>query len=102
MNLIPVTTPEVLERCYPVLRELRETLTFQEFLSIHDAAKDRDDYTLIGAFEGDRCIAVMGYRILFDYVHGKHLCIGVDRKDSQRFYETNGWSARAVAYKKTL
>lgn len=129
-----------LEQCYPILKELRENLTFQDFISIYEAAKENDHYTFIGAFDDERLIAVMGYRILFDYVHGKHvyiddlvttvsyrskgigakllkyaeavakelnckglrLCTGVDRKDSQRFYENHHWNARAIAYKKSL
>lgn len=140
MQITEIKTPEGLEQCYPILKELRDTLTFQEFISIYEAAKQHDDYTLVGAFEGSQCVSVMGYRILFDFVHGKHLyiddlvttashrskgigakllafaeehakelrckglrlCTGVDRKDSQRFYENNGWKARAFAYKKQL
>lgn len=140
VHITEIKTSEGLERCYPVLKELREELSFQDFISTYEAAKQHDGYTFVGAFEGSQCIAVMGYRILFDYVHGKHLyiddlvttashrskgigarflayaeerakeqrckglrlCTGVDRKDSQRFYENNGWNARALAYKKQL
>ena len=65
---------------------LRETLTFEKFISIHEAASSRDDYTLVAAFEGDHCVALMGYRILFDYVHCKHLYIDdIVTTASQRF-----------------
>jgi len=140
LEILELKTPEALERAFPVLRELREGLSFEDFTFLHDQAKAHDDYRLVGVFEAGHCIAVMGYRILFDFVHGKHLyiddlvvtaehrssglgakllqhaeglaketqckglrlCTGVDRKDSQRFYENNGWVARAVAYKKVL
>ncbi len=133
-----IAGPEELRQGFEVLRELRAHLTLPEFHEICGAAMAKDDYRLIGAFENNECLAVMGYRILFDFVHGKHvyiddlvvtahrrskgiglellryaekiakdlrckglrLCTGVDRKDAQRFYERNGWKARAVAYKK--
>ncbi len=115
-------------------------MSFQDFISIYEAAKAHDSYTFVGAFDENNIVAVMGYRVLFDYVHGKHiyiddlvttascrskgvgaklleyaesvakelqckglrLCTGIDRKDSQRFYDRNNWKARAIAYKKTL
>ena len=33
---------------------------------------------------------------------GLRLCTGVDHRDAQRFYERNGWSPRALAFKKAL
>lgn len=70
-----LTSPNELEEGYGVLRELRTTLTFQQFHNLYDAAKRADEYTLLGAFQDGRCVAVMGYRVLFDFVHGKHLYV---------------------------
>lgn len=76
MDLVEIRTAEGLERSYPIMKELRESLSFEDFVSIYEQAKSRDEYRLVGAFEaGGQCVAVMGYRVLYDYVHGKHLYI---------------------------
>ena len=128
------------EAVFPVIQELRPHLTFAEYTSLLTEAQKQDDYEIVATFDGDKCVAAMGFRVLYDFVHGKHLyiddlvvtegcrskgigaeflkyaervavekkckglrlCTGVDRKDSQRFYERNEWNARAIAYKKTL
>lgn len=140
MNIKKCETHADFEAVFPVIRELRPHLTFQEYTSLMMEAKIRDDYEIVAIFQGPKCIAAMGFRILFDFVHGKHLyiddlvvaegcrskgigaellkyaervaiekkckglrlCTGVDRKDSQRFYERNNWNARAIAYKKVV
>lgn len=140
MKIVEVRSGSALKTCFPVLRELRTHLDFAQFSKLYLAARKSDDYRLVGMFADKQCVALMGYRILFDFVHGKHvyiddlivtrmrrsqglgaillkhaeeiavekrcsglrLCTGIDRKDSQRFYERNGWSAKAFAYKKPL
>jgi len=140
MEIVEVKTQEALEKCFPVLKELREDLTFQNYTYLYEEAKSHDDYRLVAVFENHQCIALMGYRILFDFVHGKHLyiddlvvtaskrssgiggrllefaeqdaerlsckglrlCTGIDRKNSQHFYERSGWLAKAITYKKKL
>lgn len=66
---------EELQRAFEVMRELRTELTSPEFHETFEAAKAADGYRLIGAFEGGDCAAVMGYRILSDFVHGKHVYV---------------------------
>ncbi|MBI3556163.1 MAG: GNAT family N-acetyltransferase [Deltaproteobacteria bacterium] len=140
MKIIKAENHRDFEAIFPVIRELRPNLTFHEYTDLMMNAKLRDDYDIVAVFDGPKCIAAMGYRILYDFVHGKHLyiddlvvtescrskgigaellryaeqvavekkckglrlCTGVDRKDSQRFYERNNWNARAIAYKKTI
>lgn len=60
---------------YPVIRELRPHLTFEDFVTLHAQTKARDEYQLVGLLQNNQYMAVMGYRILFDFVHGKHLYI---------------------------
>ena len=64
-----------LDTGYAILKELRVELTREKFLEIYREAHRRDDYTLVGGFDRDALVGVMGYRILYDYVHGKHLYI---------------------------
>ena len=75
MEILEIKTLEQLELCYPVLKELRTELSFKDFTSLYEEAKKRDSYKLVGIFKNSRCIAVMGYRLLFDFVHGKHLYV---------------------------
>jgi GNAT superfamily N-acetyltransferase len=125
---------------FPVLHELRPHLRFGDFFRIYKAARKADGYTIVASFEGDECAAVMGYRVLTDCVHGRHLYIddlvttgrhrgkglgsallkyaairgralrcktlrlstGTENKDGMRFYEREGWTLRAVTFKKPL
>jgi GNAT superfamily N-acetyltransferase len=63
------------EAVFPVILELRPGLTFDDYSSLIAEAKKRDEYEIVAIFEGPKCIAAMGFRILFDFVHGKHLYI---------------------------
>lgn len=121
----------------PLMRELRPALGEESFLRLYKEAKMRDDYKLVGLVQADFCVALMGYRILFDFVHGKHLyiddlvvekdlrgqglgkrlldhalaeaareecqglrlCTGIENQAATKFYEREGWQARAVAFK---
>lgn len=60
---------------FPLMKELRTHLTFDEFVKLYDAAQKADGYTLVSVFEENQCVALMGYRILHDFVHGKHLYV---------------------------
>ncbi len=74
-RIVELRSPDQLKAGYPVLAELRIGLSARDFLSLYRKSRAADGYTLAGAFDGKRCVAVMGYRILHDYVHGKHLYI---------------------------
>jgi ribosomal protein S18 acetylase RimI-like enzyme len=75
MQIQELKTAEDREVGYCLLRQLRTELSFSEFNELRSEANLRDHYTLIGAFEDNQCLGVMGYRILFDFVHGKHLYV---------------------------
>lgn len=64
-----------LERCYPVIKELRPQLTYEEYLSIYDDSHKADGYEIVAIEANNQILAVMGYRFLSDYVRGKHLYI---------------------------
>jgi len=96
MDLRTVANPQELESVFPVIRELRKNLTFSDFLSLHDQARARDDYQLVAIFEGPKCIAAMGYRILHDLVHGMHLY--VDDLVVTETRRSSGWGARLLEH----
>lgn len=75
MKLQEINSPHELEFSYPVIKELRPHLSFEDFVNLYEQAKVRDEYRLVGLLQNNQYVAVMGYRILFDFVHGKHLYI---------------------------
>lgn len=75
MKLQEINSHQELEFAYPVIKELRPHLSFEDFIALFEQAMARDEYRLIGLLQDNQYVAVMGYRILFDFVHGKHLYI---------------------------
>lgn len=62
-------------RCFSVLKELRQHLEFEEFIAIFEQAKKSNGYELVAAETNGEIAAVMGYRILWDLVRGKHVYV---------------------------
>ncbi len=62
-------------RCFPVLKELRQHLEFEEFIAIYEEAGKSNGYQLVAAETNGEIAAVMGYRILWDLVRGKHVYV---------------------------
>ncbi len=75
LSIRKVTSEIELERVYPILKELRTDLTLREYFSIYEEAKKANQYQIVCAFEESICVGFMGFRVLHDYVHGKHLYI---------------------------
>src|SRR5207248_3263672 len=68
-------TEDQIKEIFFVLRELRSTPSFQEVVHLWREAKARDGFQLAGCFIGEICVGIMGFRVLFDFTHGKHLYI---------------------------
>lgn len=64
-----------LERCYQLLRELRQNLNQTDFFSIYDLAHSDDSYEIVYYEEAGAVLALMGYRKLHDFVHGTHFYV---------------------------
>lgn len=64
-----------LERCYPVMRELRPQLSLEDYFSIYEQSHNSNGYEIVAIEDNNEIIAVMGYRFLYDYVRGKHVYI---------------------------
>jgi GNAT superfamily N-acetyltransferase len=65
---------ERLTAVYPVMRELRTELSDDE-LAERYAAGHPDGYRLAAVFDGDECRAAAGYRILTNFVSGRHMYV---------------------------
>lgn len=96
LTLRELETPEDRQRCYDVLQELRPRLTWTQFVCMNAMATARDEFRLVGLFEGQDCVAVMGYRVLYDFVHGKH--VYVDDLVVTRRMRSRGVGAMLLAY----
>lgn len=70
-----VEIPDGLERVFPIVKELRPHLDLDEFRRLVTLAHAADGYRLVVREVRGRPVAVMGYRILHDLVHGSHLYI---------------------------
>ena len=75
MNIKRAETLEDVEALFYVINELRPHLDVESFLKLYESSRDADQYTVLGAFEGDECVGAVGYRIVFDLAHGKHIYI---------------------------
>ncbi len=133
-------TPDDLARFYPVMKELRKALSFSDYMAIYKQAHATQGYEIVAIEDENQVVAVMGYRILHDYVHGKHLyiddlvssefqrsrgfgkkllqyaeqvakelectglrlCTGIENELGKQFYEHQGWSLKAVVFKKKM
>lgn len=74
-TIYKVETELELIECFPVLQELRPHLKFEEFLDIYKHSQKHDGYEIIGIRKNNEVVAIMGYRILYDFVRGRHLYI---------------------------
>ncbi len=74
-KVFEVRTRADLERCYPVMKELRPHLSLEVFLSIYFEAHSADGYELVAIEARGEIQALMGYRFLTDYVRGRHLYV---------------------------
>jgi len=85
IKLITVSSKVELEKCYPVMKELRKDLTLSNFLSMYEKAHAENGYQVIVAKnEAGAIVGVMGLRILNDLVHGRHVYID-DLVSSEKF-----------------
>jgi GNAT superfamily N-acetyltransferase len=89
-----------LKRFYPLMQELRNNLTYQNFLDIYQSAHLHDGYEIVAIESKNEILALMGYRILFDFVHGKHLYI--DDLVSTEAYRSKGLGAKLLIYAEEL
>lgn len=64
-----------LERCFPIMKELRPHLSYEDFLSIYTDSHKNDGYEIVAIEENNQILAIMGYRFLSDYVRGRHIYI---------------------------
>lgn len=60
---------------FSIMAVLRPQLSEDRFWELVSVAGEKDEYVLHAASLGGRVVGLMGSRVLFDLVHGKHLYI---------------------------
>ena len=70
-----LSTTHELELAYSILLELRPELSRDDFIAVYNEAAARDQYQIVGLFADNTLAGVMGFRVLLDYVHGKHVYV---------------------------
>lgn len=66
---------EDLKIAFPLMSQLRESLGEDEFIYLVQTAKKESGYCLIGCYQDQFLIGLLGFRILTDLVHGRHFYI---------------------------
>ncbi len=95
-KILIVKNRSELEKCFPVMKELRPHLTFADFISIYEDAHRNDGYEIVAIEDDNNILAIMGYRILSDYVRGKHVYI--DDLVSSESVRSKGLGAELLRY----
>ena len=65
---------ERLRTVFPVMHELRTDLSEEDFNSIYETGYP-DGYRIAAVLDGDECRAATGYRILTNFVSGRHIYV---------------------------
>lgn len=74
-RIFTVKSENDLQRCYPVMKELRPHLSFDDYILIYNESHLADGYEIVAVEDQGQILAVMGYRFLSDYVRGKHVYV---------------------------
>jgi hypothetical protein len=90
-SLITLKEARDYQRFFDLLKDMRTHLSFEEFQKRFNEVRKADNYTMIGIEENDQIVALIGYRILHDFVHGKHLYI--DDLISAATHRSKGYGA---------
>lgn len=99
-NLFVAKSRSELEKCFPVIKELRPHLDFESYISIYEEAHRSDGFEIVAIEEDNKILAVMGYRILSDFVRGKH--IYVDDLVSSEAVRSKGLGSELLQYAENL
>lgn len=76
LKTVTIQTQDELKKIYPLILQLRDHLSLESFLILFKQANSANNYTLLAIEDkNEEYIAAMGYRIITDFIHGKHLYI---------------------------
>lgn len=99
-TMFTVKTDSELKECFPILKELRPHLSFEDYVNIYKQSHESDGYEIVAIRKNNEVIALMGYRILSDFVRGRHLYI--DDLVSTEKARSQGLGAKLLKYAEDL
>lgn len=85
-----------LEQAFLLMKELRPQINLHTFLDIYHQAHKTNGYEIVALKDNGQVVAIMGYRILYDYVHGKHCYI--DDLVSSQHKRSKGYGTELLKY----
>lgn len=100
LHITRIHSAEDLRRAHPVMQELRQGLSLEDFLSLYERAHATSGYEILAVEKDQKIVALMGYRFLYDYVHGKHLYI--DDLVSTASQRSHGIGAQLLSHAEKL
>ena len=68
-------TRKELAACFPVIAQLRPFLTSEAEWCDRASAQTAAGYRVLAAWKGDRAVAVAGYRVMENLIHGRFLYV---------------------------
>jgi ribosomal protein S18 acetylase RimI-like enzyme len=74
-DLLPVDDEDGVRRCYPVMVQLRPHLGCADEFVARWRRQVADGYRLLALFDGPRALALAGYRVQENLVHGRFLYV---------------------------
>lgn len=95
-HIVVIKSQNDLEQVFSLMKELRPHITLQNFLDIYDQSHKTTGYEIAALKKEGVIVAIMGYRILYDYVHGKHCYI--DDLVSNEQHRSKGFGAELLKY----
>jgi len=95
-QIVIMRSQSELEQAYPLMKELRPHITLQNFLDTYYQSHKTTGYEIAALKHDNQILAIMGYRILYDYVHGKHCYI--DDLVSSEKQRSKGYGAQLLQY----
>jgi GNAT superfamily N-acetyltransferase len=90
------TSDEDIAKIYPILHQLRDHLTFEDFVERYRETFDGANYRIIGVFQGEELCAIAGFRFLLNMAVGNALYIDDLVVSSE--YRSKGYGAELVKY----
>lgn len=75
IQIVVIQSQGELEQAYLLMKELRPHITLQNFLEIYHQSHKATGYEIAVLKDNNQILAIMGFRVLYDYVHGKHCYI---------------------------
>lgn len=92
-----LTTSDVdVERIYPILHQLRDQLSFEDFCERYRETFEASNYRIIGVFVGDELRAIAGFRFILNMAVGNALYIDDLVVSSE--WRSKGYGAELVKY----